>query len=138
MPRIDDVGPAFPHSTPDEDFAGMSLRDYFAGKAINGLTSNQSAWNASKNDEELARQSYLLADALLAARDAATPATRANLIAVLAAMPEEAFGYFVAWAGGMTLQYPDGLGGFQQASQDSIKQLRAQAKAYNAAQNGKK
>jgi len=59
---------------------------------------------------------------------------RARLIAVLVTMPDEAFGWFVAWA--MTsesishFKYPDGLGGFQQASRDAIEQLRAAAKAY--------
>ncbi len=56
---------------------------------------------------------------------------RRELLQVLATMPEEAFGYFVAWAtGGVPIQYPSGLGGFMPDSQASIKQLRADAAAY--------
>jgi hypothetical protein len=52
-------------------------------------------------------------------------ANRGALIAALATMPDEAFGWFVAWA----LQgYPDGLGGFQNESRTSIEALRAAAK----------
>jgi hypothetical protein len=31
-------------------------------------------------------------------------------------MPDEAFGWFVGWASGVMIQYPDGLGGFQNDS----------------------
>jgi hypothetical protein len=68
-------GPAFPSdyipgtaTTP-----GMTLRDYFAGQALNGFTVSSSA-----NNEEsipllmkmLAETSYLAADAMLLAREA--------------------------------------------------------------------
>ncbi len=51
---------------------GMTLRDYFAGQALNGFTVSSSA-----NNEEsipllmkmLAETSYLAADAMLAARE---------------------------------------------------------------------
>lgn len=36
MAKSTGAGPAFPHSTPEEDFAGMELRDYFAGQALAG------------------------------------------------------------------------------------------------------
>jgi hypothetical protein len=55
---------------------------------------------------------------------------RKALIAALAAMPEESFGWFVAWASGVNMQYPDGLGGFSSQSQASILKLRAEAKNY--------
>lgn len=55
---------------------------------------------------------------------------RSKLIGVLATMPEEAFGWFVAWASGAMMQYPDGLGGFRDESEKSIKALRKAAKKY--------
>jgi hypothetical protein len=55
---------------------------------------------------------------------------RLKLLFVLAFMPEEAFGYFVGWARGMPINYPDGLGGFQPMSRDAIVALRAEAEAY--------
>lgn len=54
---------------------------------------------------------------------------RAALLQVLAEMPDEAFGWFVAWAAGGMMQYPDGLGGFRSESRASIEQLRAAGKA---------
>lgn len=63
-------GPAFPHHfTPDSvgDCEGMTLRDYFAAKAVSFLVplraSHQSSW------EELACSAYELADAMLEARE---------------------------------------------------------------------
>lgn len=58
------------------------------------------------------------------------PVARAALLKVLETMPEESFGWFVAWASGLMMQYPDGLGGFREESRQSIQNLRAAAKAY--------
>ena len=80
-----DGGPAFPrpigHNGADEyedretnsDAEGMSLRDYFAGQAMNGMLSAQ--WTADSSDSvtvtarlETAQWAYKWADAMLAAR----------------------------------------------------------------------
>jgi len=62
-------GLAFPHEYFDEQLGktrvmrGMTLRDYFAAKAMQGLL-KEFGWN----DEFLAKQSYEVADAMLEAR----------------------------------------------------------------------
>lgn len=56
--------------------------------------------------------------------------SRRELIVALECMPEEAFGWFVAWAGGAMAQYPDGLGGFKPDSRNSILALRRAASRY--------
>lgn len=86
-----DGGPAFPVADYDHmvfepktvaetkrDLSGMSLRDYFAAKAMQGYLAN--AWQAQELDslgESAAQQmatvaeiSYAMADAMLAARSA--------------------------------------------------------------------
>jgi hypothetical protein len=55
---------------------------------------------------------------------------RRDLVTVIEQMPDEAFGYFVAWASGEMTQYPDGLGGFMPDSRNSILALRAAAKTF--------
>lgn len=55
---------------------------------------------------------------------------RLKLLLILATMPEESFGWFVGWASGIMIQYPDGLGGFQDDSRKSIESLRKEAKHY--------
>lgn len=46
---------------------GMTMRDYFAGKAIQGMLAND---QAHKSDEDmLARNAYKMADAMLRARE---------------------------------------------------------------------
>jgi hypothetical protein len=55
---------------------------------------------------------------------------RAALIAELLSMPEETFGYFVAWARGQPINYPDGLGGFREESRDAVLELRKAAGLY--------
>jgi hypothetical protein len=69
-------GPAFPipgevwHAEGDrfndEAYAGMTLRDYFAAKAMQGMMTGLSEFN----QEKLAAQSYIMADAMLNAREA--------------------------------------------------------------------
>jgi hypothetical protein len=69
-----DGGPAFPRLYPrsDEDGTnGMTLRDYFAAKALSGELSAQGpdfAWMDAKADA-LAARCYLIADAMLKARE---------------------------------------------------------------------
>ncbi|MXF49646.1 hypothetical protein GR294_24450 [Raoultella sp. Lac2] len=51
---------------------GMTLRDYFAAKALSGLLANYPESNchpvAAGNADEVAKQAYMLADAMLKAR----------------------------------------------------------------------
>lgn len=63
-----DGGPAFP-AQPDADPAGwgMSLRDYFAGQALIGLTLHRDMYGWTP--EGVATAAYNLADAMLAERD---------------------------------------------------------------------
>lgn len=65
-----DGGPAFPIPgwKDDPDFNGMTLRDYFAAKAMQGWSSNPIPQDSSI--QEVAAWAYRQADAMLAARDA--------------------------------------------------------------------
>ncbi len=53
-----------------KEFAGMTLRDYFAAKAMHGYLASWSANHAPVLDcaEGLAKHSYLIADAMLSER----------------------------------------------------------------------
>lgn len=86
MSKIEDGGPAYPQITPfrigpDDKLlrnTGMSLRDWFAGQALAGLCGNSggpfqaspfSGWGlVNCGTGDVARWSYVLADAMLAAR----------------------------------------------------------------------
>lgn len=61
--------PAFPamHFDLADNEHGMTLRDYFAAKAMQGLLSNR---NAEAAIDEFAAKSYRMADAMLKAREA--------------------------------------------------------------------
>lgn len=65
-------GPAFPHSPSHQQFSGMTLRDYFAGKAL------PLAWQAFESgyfdadgriNDTVAECAYQMADAMLKARE---------------------------------------------------------------------
>jgi hypothetical protein len=60
--------PAFPQypSNFDPLTHGMTLRDYFAAKAMQAILSDQ---NYSSPDDKLAEASYWIADAMLKARE---------------------------------------------------------------------
>ena len=62
-------GPAFPSDAP-QNFEGMTLRDYFAAKAMQALiTSRYTDYENGWYDEErVADNSYEMADAMLKAR----------------------------------------------------------------------
>jgi len=72
-------GPAFPRSgnewsdmawveAPAKD--GMTLRDYFAAKAMQGqFASDSENWNAEGDWESRAHTAYAMADAMLKARE---------------------------------------------------------------------
>ena len=68
MTKKNDGGPAFPHHfTQDSvgDCKGMTLRDYFAAKAMQGMVANPK--NVGRAGASLA---YQMADAMIAAREA--------------------------------------------------------------------
>ena len=89
MDKINDGGPAFPVSTSNEaeghqdgpntwQHPGMALRDYFAAKALQGLAcSDTTLWPSGADEADdppdalfMARTAYMIADAMLAARNA--------------------------------------------------------------------
>jgi hypothetical protein len=63
-------GPAFPVAELDGDgeflrqYTGLTMRDYFAAKAMQGMLANK--WN--QNYESWAQHAYMMADAMLEAR----------------------------------------------------------------------
>lgn len=61
---INDGGSAFPHETSHGYDSGMSIRDYFAGKAIEALIVR--GWGL----EAASGKAYEIADAMLKAREA--------------------------------------------------------------------
>jgi hypothetical protein len=75
MKKINDGGPAFPRNGhPDKNdlpIDGMSIRDYFAAKAMQGLMSYTFANDRYHGDlKQCAFEAYEIADAMLAAREA--------------------------------------------------------------------
>jgi len=71
-----DGGPAFPSNSYDGLDSGMTLRDYFAGKAMQGHISSCNILAKAMTEEECNLQwlnaaafSYRCADAMLAERD---------------------------------------------------------------------
>ena len=66
--QIEHGGPAFPHDDRAEynDRAGMTLRDYFAAKALQGLLSDS---KVQAPRSEFAAEAYAIADAMLKARE---------------------------------------------------------------------
>lgn len=69
-------GPAFPLQSIGPDFppgySGMTLRDYFAAKALSGMLADPAVGTSHKSPQEgaaaLANVCYMLADAMLAER----------------------------------------------------------------------
>lgn len=63
-------GPAFPYEErnmdgqPVRDYFGMTLRDYFAAKAMQGMLAACSGWSEGQQ-ERLAKCSYAMADEML-------------------------------------------------------------------------
>ena len=68
MNRTDTGGPAFPTGTNGNTpySNGMTLRDYFAGQAMNALILERADWKYAP--ETLAKYAYAQADAMLRAR----------------------------------------------------------------------
>jgi hypothetical protein len=48
---------------------GMTLRDYFAAKAMQGLITGTSMWRDDEDDSGIAESAYEIADAMLKARE---------------------------------------------------------------------
>ena len=75
MSTLNNGGPAFPSKKriyragyPTDDFepvGGMSIRDYFAAKAVQGMMAGN--WNT--NYDDWAKHAYRLADAMIKARE---------------------------------------------------------------------
>lgn len=66
MNTINDGGPAFPQAEyPNLSQTGMSLRDYFAAKAMAAMLSQR----CFPSDAEMPRIAYAIADAMLKARE---------------------------------------------------------------------
>lgn len=68
MNKLNDGGPAFPNMDRDQGLCclGMSLRDYFAGKALLALASSE---RGSVNHIFIADYAYRMADCMIKARD---------------------------------------------------------------------
>lgn len=74
MSKKNTGGPAFPcewdYIDSNRQMAnGMTLRDYFAAKAMQGMLANQHPYQAS-DEHMFARDAYVMADAMLKAREA--------------------------------------------------------------------
>ena len=65
MSKTNTGGPAFPA----HGYEGMTLRDYFAAKAMQGMMADGQILQLVE-DKELAKAAYGLADAMLKAREA--------------------------------------------------------------------
>lgn len=68
MNEIKDGGPAFPWGEHGTHLGGMTLRDYFAAKAMQGICAHQETWGLPSGDK-VAKVSYDLADAMIRARE---------------------------------------------------------------------
>jgi hypothetical protein len=68
-PILGDGGPAFPRDHAHEGHNGMSLRDYFAAKAMQAAATNPVGADGFTFDQR-AEWAYLQADAMLKARAA--------------------------------------------------------------------
>ena len=71
--KTDDGGPAFPcpNDANVNGDTGMSLRDYFAAKAMQGILAGDAGCDLE--NDEVASDAYLMADAMLAARKQVQP-----------------------------------------------------------------
>ena len=67
MSTLNDGGPAFPRDHAHDGHNGLSLRDYFAAKAMQELIAG-----GSTDRHQIAQAAYLVSDAMIKAR-ALTP-----------------------------------------------------------------
>jgi len=72
MTSLETGGPAFPvcDAARIHNLEGISIRDYFAAKAMQGELASQSPENEYTNLDAIAALSYRMADAMLKAREA--------------------------------------------------------------------
>ncbi|CAB3931576.1 hypothetical protein [Achromobacter insolitus] len=71
MTTTNDGGPAFPVESGRGAANGMTLRDYFAAKALHGLiTMRHPHHHGEAGPAQLAEDAYLIADAMLFMRGA--------------------------------------------------------------------
>ena len=72
--QINDGGPAFPNVPPDSQYSdwdkGMTLRDYFAAAALQGLIASRGSMSTRFLAEDDASYVFEIADAMLKAREA--------------------------------------------------------------------
>ncbi|RIQ51025.1 hypothetical protein [Bordetella avium] len=80
MTKINDGGPAFPFAEQDTTHSispGMTLRDYFAAKALPVVASASHTANSDylnvRHYDSAAEDAYAMADAMLAARERQQP-----------------------------------------------------------------
>ena len=67
MSTINDGGPAFPLKEPlSSDHEGMTLRDYFAAKAMQGYLTHE--FGADAPSDKVAAWAYEMADAMIKIR----------------------------------------------------------------------
>lgn len=73
--RVKDGGPAFPRTIPIYDNGarpnvteGMTLRDWFAGKALQGMIARTN-WGIEDDARDISDEAYGYADAMLKARE---------------------------------------------------------------------
>ena len=71
MTTIDTGGPAFPNDWRDNEIGstGMTLRDYFAAKAMQGLLAQSLGTALGSDPKSAAIYAYAMADAMLKARN---------------------------------------------------------------------
>lgn len=68
-PATGDGGPAFPQKTDMTlSYSGMTLRDYFAAKAMQAMVASPSYYIDGWAQSDIAIQSYQMSDAMLKAR----------------------------------------------------------------------
>lgn len=97
-----------------------------AGNIASGMLDGKSAFLLPEDDlKHIANSSAELAR--LIADELQQDQKRVKLLSVLAEMPDEAFGWFVALA---IAGYPEGLGGFRPESREAIEDLRKAANQY--------
>lgn len=69
----DGGGPAFPTETADAYYHGLSVRDWFAGMAMQGMLAANAKFDEEVTDKNVdyivAREAYASADAMLAQRE---------------------------------------------------------------------
>ncbi len=73
MEAVDGGGPAFPVCQAEDDFYGMTLRDYFAAKAMQGILQTPCYFKPPDDFESVVEQlpsmAYEIADAMLKERE---------------------------------------------------------------------